>query len=78
MCPEGQQLRYCGVGAQFEDVIIKGNPGEMKVSFQLLSIRIVRYLPDSRVHRILRQGQRYRCSRQVRPSNSFTQARSDL
>ncbi|EIN09781.1 hypothetical protein PUNSTDRAFT_51954 [Punctularia strigosozonata HHB-11173 SS5] len=27
---QGQQLRYCGVGAGFEDVIIKGDPGEMK------------------------------------------------
>ncbi|ELU42680.1 flavoprotein [Rhizoctonia solani AG-1 IA] len=29
---EGQQLRYCGIGAGHEDVIIKGNPDEMKVS----------------------------------------------
>lgn len=29
--PEGQQLRYCGVGAGFDDVIIVGNPDEMKV-----------------------------------------------
>ena len=29
---QGQQLRYCGVGAGFEDVIIKGNPQEMKAS----------------------------------------------
>lgn len=28
---EGQQLRYCGLGAKFEEVIIKGDPGEMKV-----------------------------------------------
>ncbi|KDQ56956.1 hypothetical protein JAAARDRAFT_35554 [Jaapia argillacea MUCL 33604] len=27
---QGQQLRYCGVGAGFDDVIIKGDPGEMK------------------------------------------------
>ncbi|KAH7912323.1 hypothetical protein BJ138DRAFT_1134802 [Hygrophoropsis aurantiaca] len=27
---QGQQLRYCGLGADFDDVIIKGNPGEMK------------------------------------------------
>ncbi|KAF8756955.1 Rieske [2Fe-2S] domain [Rhizoctonia solani] len=27
---EGQQLRYCGIGAGHEDVIIKGNPDEMK------------------------------------------------
>ncbi|KZT29687.1 hypothetical protein NEOLEDRAFT_1153617 [Neolentinus lepideus HHB14362 ss-1] len=27
---QGQQLRYVGVGAGFEDVIVKGDPGEMK------------------------------------------------
>lgn len=27
---QGQQLRYCGTGAGYEDVIIKGDPGEMK------------------------------------------------
>lgn len=29
---EGQQLRYCGFGADYDDVIIHGDPGEMKVS----------------------------------------------
>jgi hypothetical protein len=32
MLAEGQQLRYCGVGANFEEVIIQGNPDELKVS----------------------------------------------
>ncbi|KAF9470912.1 hypothetical protein BDN70DRAFT_888625 [Pholiota conissans] len=27
---QGQQLRYCGLGAKFEDVIIKGNADELK------------------------------------------------
>ncbi|KAG8961514.1 hypothetical protein FRC03_005312 [Tulasnella sp. 419] len=27
---QGQQLRYCGLGAGFDDVLIKGNPDEMK------------------------------------------------
>ncbi|GBE88532.1 Apoptosis-inducing factor 1 [Sparassis crispa] len=27
---QGQQLRYCGVGSGFDDVIIDGNPDEMK------------------------------------------------
>ncbi|KAI0714432.1 hypothetical protein C8T65DRAFT_644304 [Cerioporus squamosus] len=27
---QGQQLRYCGVGAGFDDVIIDGNPDELK------------------------------------------------
>ncbi|KAF9237628.1 hypothetical protein BU15DRAFT_75823 [Melanogaster broomeanus] len=27
---QGQQLRYCGLGAGFDDVIINGDPGEMK------------------------------------------------
>lgn len=28
----GQQLRYCGIGHQYDDVIIEGDPGAMKVS----------------------------------------------
>ena len=28
---EGQQLRYCGVGAKHEDVIINGEPDDLKV-----------------------------------------------
>ena len=31
---EGQQLRYCGVGAGFDDVIVDGNLEEMKVRLQ--------------------------------------------
>ncbi|KAF8608560.1 FAD/NAD(P)-binding domain-containing protein [Ceratobasidium sp. AG-I] len=27
---QGQQLRYCGIGQGYEDIIIKGNPEEMK------------------------------------------------
>jgi hypothetical protein len=27
---EGQQLRYCGIDSSYDDVIIKGDPGEMK------------------------------------------------
>lgn len=27
---EGQQLRYCGVGLGFDDIIIQGNPGDLK------------------------------------------------
>ncbi|KIY43792.1 FAD/NAD(P)-binding domain-containing protein [Fistulina hepatica ATCC 64428] len=27
---QGQQLRYCGLGKDYDDVIIKGDPGEMK------------------------------------------------
>ena len=31
MCAiEGQQLRYCGVGAGFDDIIVDGNLDEMK------------------------------------------------
>ncbi len=35
---EGQQLRYCGVGAGFDDVIIDGNPDEMKVRLRVACI----------------------------------------
>jgi NADPH-dependent 2,4-dienoyl-CoA reductase/sulfur reductase-like enzyme len=27
---QGQQLRYCGIGVGYDDIIIKGNPDEMK------------------------------------------------
>lgn len=27
---QGQQLRYCGLGHDYDDIIIKGDPGEMK------------------------------------------------
>lgn len=27
---EGQQLRYCGIGAGYDDIYIQGNPAEMK------------------------------------------------
>ncbi|KAI5998729.1 hypothetical protein EDD15DRAFT_2161656 [Pisolithus albus] len=37
----GQQLRYCGTGAEYEDVIIKGDPGEMKF--------IAYYVKDNRI-----------------------------
>ncbi|KAF8624511.1 hypothetical protein AX15_005826 [Amanita polypyramis BW_CC] len=29
----GQQLRYCGIGHQYDDVIINGDPAEMKVFY---------------------------------------------
>lgn len=28
---EGQQLRYCGIGEGYDDIIIQGSPDEMKV-----------------------------------------------
>jgi hypothetical protein len=27
---EGQQLRYCGIGTDYDDIYIQGNPAEMK------------------------------------------------
>ena len=39
MLAEGQQLRYCGVGANHEEVIIKGNPDELKVGGFIILIR---------------------------------------
>jgi hypothetical protein len=30
---EGQNLRYCGIGAGYDDVIINGNLDELKVSW---------------------------------------------
>lgn len=28
---EGQQLRYCGLGHSYDDILVKGNPAELKV-----------------------------------------------
>jgi len=39
---QGQQLRYCGVGAGFDDVIIEGNPGELKfIAYYVKSGKII-------------------------------------
>lgn len=39
---QGQQLRYCGIGAGFEDVIIKGNPNEMKfIAYYVKENRVI-------------------------------------
>lgn len=39
---QGQQLRYCGTGAGYEDVIIKGDPGEMKfIAYYVKAHRVV-------------------------------------
>lgn len=39
---EGQQLRYCGTGAGHDDIIIKGDPGEMKfISYYVKKGKIV-------------------------------------
>ncbi|KAI6025583.1 hypothetical protein F5J12DRAFT_808951 [Pisolithus orientalis] len=39
---QGQQLRYCGTGAGYEDVIIKGDPGEMKfIAYYVKGNRVV-------------------------------------
>jgi len=35
---EGQNLRYCGVGAGYDDIIINGNLDELKV--RVASLRI--------------------------------------
>ncbi|KAI6039787.1 hypothetical protein EDC04DRAFT_1612968 [Pisolithus marmoratus] len=44
---QGQQLRYCGTGAGYEDVIIKGDPGEMKVqSLACLSVTSFKIVPQ--------------------------------
>ncbi|KAF9532595.1 flavoprotein [Crepidotus variabilis] len=39
---QGQQLRYCGLGAKFEDVIIKGDPNDMKfIAYYIKGNKIV-------------------------------------
>ncbi|KAF9000628.1 flavoprotein [Cyathus striatus] len=30
---QGQQLRYCGVGHKYDDIFVKGDPGEMKARY---------------------------------------------
>ncbi|KAM6504283.1 hypothetical protein JOM56_001226 [Amanita muscaria] len=38
----GQNLRYCGIGHQYDDIIIKGDPGEMKfIAYYVNQGRIV-------------------------------------
>jgi len=41
---QGQQLRYCGVGAGFEDVIIVGNPDEMEVAASMQACQLLNVL----------------------------------
>lgn len=64
---EGQQLRYCGYGAKFEDVIIKGEPADLKVRLfpTILLSQCAQFLVNSQVHRILCQGRKDRCCSQV-------------
>ncbi|KAG1747078.1 uncharacterized protein EDB91DRAFT_1116111 [Suillus paluster] len=39
---QGQQLRYCGIGADYDDVIIHGTPGEMKfIAYYVNSGKVV-------------------------------------
>ncbi|THH19824.1 hypothetical protein EW146_g1420 [Bondarzewia mesenterica] len=39
---QGQQLRYCGVGAGYDDIIIKGDPAEMKfIAYYIKSGKVV-------------------------------------
>ncbi|KAI0316418.1 flavoprotein [Amylostereum chailletii] len=39
---QGQQLRYCGVGAGYDDIIIQGDPNEMKfVAYYLQAGKVV-------------------------------------
>jgi len=39
---QGQQLRYCGVGVGFDDVILQGNPDEMKfVSYYVKGDKVI-------------------------------------
>ncbi|CAE6511221.1 unnamed protein product [Rhizoctonia solani] len=39
---QGQQLRYCGIGIGYDDIIIKGNPEEMKfVAYYVKGERVI-------------------------------------
>ena len=35
---EGQNLRYCGIGTGYEDIIIDGNLDELKVCVDLIRV----------------------------------------
>jgi len=61
---EGQQLRYCGLGAKFEEVIIKGDPGEMKVRGLPYS-HLIQVIDFFVVHCILCKRGEGRCSSKV-------------
>ena len=68
---EGQNLRYCGIGTGFDDVIITGNLDELKVCIGLRANRnCPSFLHHSTVHRILREGRRHcrhRCVSNFQP-----------
>lgn len=53
MSSEGQQLRYCGLGAGYDDIIIHGNIGEMKVTH--MGTLTIQYADLSQVHCLLCQ-----------------------
>jgi len=38
---EGQNLRYCGVGAGYDDIIINGNLDELKVCIECVRVRSI-------------------------------------
>ena len=60
---EGQQLRYCGVGAGYDDVIIDGSTEEMKARIinRIIAVSIITRWFFA-VRRVLRQA-RQRCRR---------------
>lgn len=67
---EGQNLRYCGIGAGYDDIVINGNLDELKVRVGSDVDR--ERLPNNRaiVHRVLREGRRHRRRRLVSIFNS--------
>ena len=46
--PEGQQLRYCGVGVGYDDIYIQGNPADLKF--------IAYYIQGGQVTAVARQA----------------------
>lgn len=68
---EGQQLRYCGFGVGFDDVIIKGDPSQMKVGETFWSMHAgtdTCEMQSDAVHRIVCETGQSCCCCQVTPS----------
>lgn len=59
-CSEGQQLRYCGSGFGYDDIIIKGNPDDMKVCLPVSRVDEMHWCGNI-VHCLLRQRRQSHC-----------------
>lgn len=74
---EGQQLRYCGVGAGFDDVIVDGNVDELKVRVLATCEQVHMLTCRLAVCCVLCEGREGSCSCQARILRSREVVRLD-